>query len=172
MHTLFNYIFERKSPSFYLYLCSSFAFCFFFLSFAFPFDILFCKPSSFVHLYKPIYLFGESAFALRCTNRNLYLWAGQKHHTDGPVMFTGLFCIVFSLGTKFFTFAMNFGPYNFAYSTLQLNEFQMFGYDMDLSINDSYCNIKLKLALQFFYNLHWKKVIIVLLNNPYTLCQV
>ena len=79
------------STYFYSSFCSSFALCFLFLSFAFSFDIFSRKPSSFWHLYKLIYLLTQTSFVLRSTNRNLSLSAGQKQHTDGPVVFTALF---------------------------------------------------------------------------------
>ena len=110
------------STYFYSSFCSSFALCFLFLSFAFSFDIFSRKPSSFWHLYKLIYLLTQTSFVLRSTNRNLSLSAGQKQHTDGPVVFTALFFILFSLATTFFSLAIDWGPYKFAYSSLHLTE--------------------------------------------------
>ena len=93
------------STYFYSSFCSSFALCFLFLSFAFSFDIFSRKPSSFWHLYKLIYLLTQTS-----------------QHTDGPVVLTALFFILFPLATTFFSLAIDWGPYKFAYSSLHLTE--------------------------------------------------
>ena len=114
---------HHSTTYFYISFWWSFALCFLFLSFAFSFDIFFRNSSSSWHLYKVRYLFAQSAFAFRCTNRNWSLMAGQKQQTEDPVMFSGLFFILFSLATTVFTFATNCGPYNALYSFSHLIDF-------------------------------------------------
>merc|ERR1711888_399779 len=67
-----------------------------------------------------MYFLAQSALALRCRNKKLSLWAGQKEHTEGPVVFNGLFFCLFSLATALFTFALYWGPYKLKYLSLQL----------------------------------------------------
>ena len=67
-----------------------------------------------------MYFLAQSALALRCRNKKLSLWAGQKQHTEGPVVFTGFFFCLFSLATAFFTLALYWGPYKASYFSLQL----------------------------------------------------
>ena len=67
-----------------------------------------------------MYFLAQSALALRCENKKLSLWAGQKQHTEGPTVFTVFFFCLFSLATALFTFAMYVGPYKLKYFSLQL----------------------------------------------------